>query len=104
MWWTYRIRWGCKSVSHTSTIEAGDTEIVSTSARTLKRPPDSWQYTTFEDTLHYWGGSPQGLTADFLHEGATGAAGNAYEPLLVGCAHPDYVIPAYFKGRNLAES
>ena len=80
------------------------TEFVSTSARTLKRPPDTWLYTTFEDTLHYWVGSPQGLTADFLHEGATGAAGNAYEPLLVGCARPDYVIPAYFKGRNLAES
>lgn len=80
------------------------TEFVSTSARTLKRPPDNWIYTTFEDTLHYWGGSPQGLTADFLHEGATGAAGNTYEPLLAGCARPDYVLPAYFEGRNLAES
>ena len=80
------------------------TEFVSTSARTLKRPPDNWRYTTFGDTLHYWGGSPQGLAADFLHEGATGAAGNAYEPYLQGCARPDYVFPAYFSGRNLAES
>jgi uncharacterized protein (TIGR03790 family) len=80
------------------------TEFVSTSARTLKRPPDDWLYTAFGDTSHYWGGSPQGLTADFLHEGASGAAGNAYEPLLMGCARPDYVLPAYFKGRNLAES
>ena len=79
-------------------------EFVSTSARTLKRPPDTWMYTTFGDTLHYWGGSPQGLTADFLHEGATGAAGNAYEPFLQGCARPDYVFPAYLEGRNLAES
>jgi uncharacterized protein (TIGR03790 family) len=80
------------------------TEFVSTSARTLKRPPDTWQYTIFGDRDHYWGGSPQGLTADFLHEGATGAAGNAYEPFLGGCARPDYVLPAYFEGRNLAES
>lgn len=79
-------------------------EFVSTSARTLKRPPDIWMYTNFGDTLRYWGGSPQGLTGDFLHEGATGAAGNAYEPFLQGCARPDYVFPAYFEGRNLAES
>lgn len=80
------------------------TEYVSTSARTLKRPPDSWMYSTFGETLKYWGGSPQGLTADFLHEGATGAAGNTYEPFLAGCARPDYVFPAYLDGRNLAES
>jgi len=80
------------------------TEFVSTSARTLKRPPDNWTYSTFKDTAHFWGGSPQGLTADFLHEGTTGAAGNAYEPYLAGCARPDYVLPAYFEGRNLAES
>jgi uncharacterized protein (TIGR03790 family) len=80
------------------------TEFVSISARTLKRPPDEWLYTTFADTSHYWGGSPQGLTADFLHEGASGAAGNVYEPWLMGCARPDYVLPAYFRGRNLAES
>ncbi len=80
------------------------TEFVSTSARTLQRPPDAWLYAKWGDRWHYWGGSPQGLTADFLHEGATGAAGNAYEPFLVGCERPDYVLPAYFEGRNLAES
>jgi uncharacterized protein (TIGR03790 family) len=80
------------------------TEFVSTSARTLKRPPDAWLYTTWEDRAHFWAGTPQGLTADFLHEGATGAAGNAYEPFLAGCARPDYVLPAYYEGRNLAES
>jgi uncharacterized protein (TIGR03790 family) len=80
------------------------TEFVSTGARTLKRPPDTWQYTTWEDRLHWFAGSPQGLTADFLHEGATGAAGNVYEPYLAGCARPDFVLPAYFEGRNLAES
>lgn len=80
------------------------TEFVSTGARTLRRPPDAWQYTKWGDRGHYWDGSPQGLTADFLHEGATGAAGTAYEPFLAGCARPDYVLPAYFEGRNLAES
>ena len=42
--------------------------------------------------------------ADLLHEGATGASGNVYEPYLGGCARPDYVLPAYSQGRNLGES
>ncbi len=79
-------------------------EFVSTGARTLRRPPDEWNYTSWSDSAHFWAGTPQGLTADFLHEGASGAAGNAYEPFLAGCARPDYVLPAYFQGRNLAES
>ena len=80
------------------------TEFVSTGARTLKRPPDDWHYTSWSDRAHFWAGTPQGLTADFLNEGASGAMGNAYEPQLAGCARPDYVLPAYFEGRNLAES
>jgi uncharacterized protein (TIGR03790 family) len=80
------------------------TEYVSTNLRTLKRPPDTWTYTTWQDHEHLWADSPQGLSADLVHEGATGASGNVYEPYLVGCARPDYVLPAYFEGRNLAES
>jgi uncharacterized protein (TIGR03790 family) len=80
------------------------TEFVSTNARTLKRPPDAWNYTTWEDRSHFFAGSPQGLSADFLHEGATGASGNTYEPFLGACVRPDYLLPAYFQGRNLAES
>lgn len=80
------------------------TEYVSTSARTLKRPPDSWTYTGWQDKLHWFAGSPQGLAADLIHEGASGASGNTYEPYLTGCARPDYLLPAYFEGRNLAES
>jgi uncharacterized protein (TIGR03790 family) len=80
------------------------TEFVSTNMRTLKRPPDNWTYTTWQDHAHLWADSPQGLSADLIHEGATGASGNVYEPYLVGCARPDYVLPAYFEGRNLAES
>jgi len=79
-------------------------EYVSTSARTVKRPPDTWTYTTWEDKQHYFAGSPQGLVADLIHEGASGASGNTYEPYLSGCARPDAVLSAYFEGRNLAES
>jgi uncharacterized protein (TIGR03790 family) len=80
------------------------TEFVSSNMRTVKRPPDSWTYTTWEDRDHFFAGSPQGLSADLIHEGATGASGNVYEPYLAGCARPEYVLPAYFEGRNLAES
>jgi uncharacterized protein (TIGR03790 family) len=83
---------------------AVSTEYVSTSARTLQRPPDAWTYTTWADKAHWFGGSPQGLSADLIHEGATGAAGNTYEPFLAGCVRPDYLLPAYYHGRNLAES
>jgi uncharacterized protein (TIGR03790 family) len=79
-------------------------EFVSTSARTFQRPPDSWTYTTWEDKQHWFAGSPQGLIADLIHEGATGASGNTYEPYLAGCVRPDYLLPAYKQGRNLAES
>jgi uncharacterized protein (TIGR03790 family) len=79
-------------------------EFVSTSARTFQRPPDTWQYTSWEDREHYFAGSPQGLVADLIHEGATGASGNTYEPYLSGCVRPDYLLPAYQQGRNLAES
>jgi uncharacterized protein (TIGR03790 family) len=55
-------------------------EFVSTNARTFKQPPDTWTYTSWSDRLHFFGGSPQGLSADLLHEGATGASGNVHEP------------------------
>jgi uncharacterized protein (TIGR03790 family) len=80
------------------------TEYVSTNARSLKRPPESWTLTTFLDPQHWFAGSPQSLSADLIHEGATGVSGNVYEPFLVACARPDLVLPAYFEGRNLAES
>jgi len=79
-------------------------EYVSTNMRTLKRPPDNWTYTTWQDHEHLWADSPQGLAADLIHEGATGASGNVNEPYLVACARPDKVLPAYAEGRNLAES
>ena len=76
------------------------TDLVSTNARTLKRPPDDWNIGGGKP----FAGSEQTLSADFIHEGATGASGNVYEPYLAACARPEYVLPAYFDGRNLAES
>jgi uncharacterized protein (TIGR03790 family) len=80
-------------------------EFVSTSARTFRRPPDNWTPgTSWTDKSHFFAETPQGLVADLIHEGATGASGNTYEPYLNGCARPDYLLPAYYQGRNLAES
>jgi uncharacterized protein (TIGR03790 family) len=73
-------------------------DYVSTNGRTLQRPPDGW---TFQIPFAGW---QQNLSADYLHEGATGASGNVYEPYLGAIARPDYLLPAYFAGRNLAES
>jgi uncharacterized protein (TIGR03790 family) len=81
------------------------TEFVSTDARTLKRPPETWTFGgPWNDPSHMFGTSAQGLSADYIHEGATGVSGNAYEPFLGGCVRPDYLLPAYYQGRTLAES
>jgi uncharacterized protein (TIGR03790 family) len=81
------------------------TDYVSSNARTLKRPPDTWTFgAAWDDPAHMFGTSAQSLSADYIHEGATGASGNAYEPLLGGCVRPDYLLPAYYSGRTLAES
>jgi uncharacterized protein (TIGR03790 family) len=78
------------------------TEFVSTNARTLKRPPDDWMFGG--DKQHWFGGYNQNLSTDYLHEGATGVSGNVYEPFLQACARPDYLLPAWFQGRTLADS
>jgi uncharacterized protein (TIGR03790 family) len=80
------------------------TEFVSTNARTMKPPPPAWNLATYNDREHWYAGSPQSLSADYIHEGATGASGNVYEPYLTGCVRPEYTLPAYAQGRNLAES
>jgi uncharacterized protein (TIGR03790 family) len=74
------------------------TEYVSTNARTFARPPDNW-------TLGMsFGGSGQSLTADYIHDGVTGASGHVYEPYLPFTPRPNILLPAYYRGRNLAES
>ena len=80
------------------------TEFVSTDARTFKRPPDTWNIGSWGDKAAWFMGAPQTLIADYLHEGASGAGGQVDEPYLGFCPRPDFVLPAYFQGRNLAES
>ena len=74
------------------------TEYVSTNARTFARPPDKWTFGA------PFAGSGQSLTADYIHDGVTGASGHVYEPYLQFTPRPNILIPAYFSGRNLAES
>jgi uncharacterized protein (TIGR03790 family) len=81
------------------------TAYVSSDGRTFARPPESWV------PGHDWvlrtgwfGGSPQSLVADSILEGATGGSGHVYEPYLQFTPRPDFLLPAYYSGRNLAES
>jgi uncharacterized protein (TIGR03790 family) len=80
------------------------TEYVSTNGRTFRRPPDSWNISTWSKPALFFEGSPQTMTADYLLEGATGASGHVFEPYLGMTPRPDYLLPAYYSGRNLAES
>jgi uncharacterized protein (TIGR03790 family) len=79
-------------------------EYVSSDARSFQRPPDSWELGNWNDKKTYFAGTPQSLTSDLLHEGATAATGHVDEPYLHLNPRPDYVFPAYIGGRNLAES
>jgi uncharacterized protein (TIGR03790 family) len=80
------------------------TQFVSTDARTFRKPPDDWEIGPWETKEKFWEGSPQSLTADLLMEGATAATGHTWEPYLTFAPRPDYFFPAYYSGRNLAES
>jgi uncharacterized protein (TIGR03790 family) len=80
------------------------TEFVSTNARTFQRPPDDWNIGDWGQKALWWKGAPQTLSADYILEGATGASGHVAEPYLIYTPHPDFLLPAYFSGRNLAES
>lgn len=82
------------------------TEFVSTNARTFGRPPKNWNISDWSlaSRLKWFAGSPQTMTADYIEEGASAATGHVAEPYLQFTPHPDLLLPAYFKGRNLAES
>src|ERR1035437_9130184 len=81
------------------------TEFVSTNGRTFKKPPDSWNLgTNWTPPAGLFANSPQTMTADYLLEGATGASGHTDEPYLIQTPRPELLLPAYYKGRNLAES
>lgn len=80
------------------------TEFVSTNGRTFQKPPDSWTIGDWSQKQLWFAGAPQTLTADYLLEGATAATGHVFEPYLAMTPHPEYLLPAYYSGRNLAES
>lgn len=82
------------------------TEYVSTNGRTFERPPQEWTLSSWneKDRAKWFKGSPQTLTADYVHEGVTGASGHVGEPYLAFTPRPDYLFPAYLSGRTLAES
>ena len=80
------------------------TEFVSTNGRTFQKPPDSWNISDWGKKELWFAGAPQTLTADYLLEGATAATGHVDEPYLAMTPHPEYLLPAYYSGRNLAES
>ncbi|MDX1984944.1 MAG: TIGR03790 family protein [Bryobacteraceae bacterium] len=83
------------------------TEFVSTNGRTFERPPADWNISTWEqkDKPKWFKQSPQTLTADYVHEGVTGASGHVAEPKLGFTPRPEILLPAYINnGRNLAES
>jgi uncharacterized protein (TIGR03790 family) len=81
------------------------TEYVSTDGRSFQRPPGAWIPSNNWGRPDLWfAGSPQSLSADFIEEGATGASGHVYEPYLMFTPHSDILLPAYFRGTNLAQS
>jgi uncharacterized protein (TIGR03790 family) len=81
------------------------TEYVSTDGRTFARPPEKWTPSMNWILSSGWfAQSPQSMVADSLLEGATGGSGHVYEPYLTFTPRPDLLLPAYYSGRNLAES
>jgi uncharacterized protein (TIGR03790 family) len=80
------------------------TEFVSTNARTFARPPDTWNIGTWTSPKPWFANSPQTMTADYILEGVTGASGHTDEPYLEMTPRPELLLPAYYHGRNLAES
>jgi uncharacterized protein (TIGR03790 family) len=80
------------------------TEYVSTNGRTFAKPPDNWNLGNWTDQKTWFAGAPQTMTADYIHDGATGASGHVMEPFLIYTPRPNLLLPAYYHGRNLAES
>ncbi len=81
------------------------TTFVSTSARTMREPPETWLPTDDWNNRARWHeGSPQSLVGDLIREGATGAAGYVSEPYLQGSIRPQVLFSAYVAGFNLVES
>jgi uncharacterized protein (TIGR03790 family) len=80
------------------------TMFVSTDARTMQEPPESWLPGDGGNPKGSFAGSSQSLTGDLIREGITGVAGHVAEPFLDGAIRPDILFPAYVAGFNLVES
>lgn len=81
------------------------TEYVSTSGRTLKRPPDTWNLgNDWRNPKALFADSPQSMAADYLAEGASAVTGHTDEPYLDATPRPDLLFPAYYAGRTLGEA
>jgi uncharacterized protein (TIGR03790 family) len=77
---------------------------VSSDARTFKQPPADWVPSDSADQAKWFGGTPQSLIGDLIHEGATGVAGHVAEPYLQSTVRPEILFPAYIAGFNLIEA
>jgi Flp pilus assembly protein TadD len=77
---------------------------VSSDARTFKQPPAEWVPSDSADPTKSFGGTPQSLIGDLIHEGATGVAGHVAEPYLQSTVRPEILFPAYVAGFNLIEA
>lgn len=80
------------------------TDFVSTNARTFQKPPANWSLGAWDKQETWFRGSPQSMTLDYIAEGASAATGHVDEPYLQFTPRPDLMLPAYYAGRNLAES
>ncbi len=80
------------------------TQYVSTDGRTFQEPPESWNIASWSDKTAFFGGSPQSLAADLVREGVSGVSAHVWEPYLLGTPRPNYLFPAYYSGKNLAEA
>jgi uncharacterized protein (TIGR03790 family) len=80
------------------------TLLVSTDARTVSEPPDTWQPGSSVEREALFRGSSQSLAADLIRDGVTGASGYVAEPFLAGTVRPDILFPAYVEGANLVEA
>lgn len=81
------------------------TEYVSTSGRTLAKPPANWNLSNdWRSPGTLFADSPQSMAADYLAEGASAVTGHTDEPYLNATPRPDYLFPAYYNGRSLGEA
>ena len=79
-------------------------QFVSTDARTVAPPSDSWKPGACGDRARYHAGSPQSLAGDLVRAGATGVGAQVAEPYIDGTIRPHILFPAYLAGFTLAEA